>query len=568
MRGTKHAFYRSAALAFDGDAPVEFERLPLDPPRLERAAGRDFIIVDGPSLAALAERALGDVQFKARASLLSSLAEAASGADTDGRDRYVARALLANAAVAAGGVFPLCQDTGTAAAYGWKGDRVVVDSDDDDDEILERGALSAWRRLRLRNSQVVPLAGLGERNTGDNAPLSAHVESVRGDEYRLLFVAKGGGSSNKTALFQETKRLLGLEAFASFIRSAVASLGVSACPPYRIAVVLGGQSPEEAVLAGKLASAGALDAMPAAPDPGGGPYRDRALEAVVMAAASGSGWGAQFGGRFMARDARVVRLPRHAASLPVVVAVSCSAHRQAYAYVSRDGYFVERLPDADAIGALAAREGASPTPSAPHEAGGAPDAASPTPGATPFGAARRVVLGEPGSPGFREAVAGLRSGELVELWGPAVLARDAAHARLQAMLDRGEPLPDWTRYPAFYASPTETPDGAAVGSIGPTTSKRMDSYLAAFGERGIFPITIGKGERGPACAASCARHGGAYLAAVGGAAALAASRYVASCRVVDWPELGMEAIRLVEFTGLPALVAVDSTGADYYASLA
>jgi len=233
--------------------------------------------------------------------------------------------------------------------------------------------------------------------------------------------------------------------------------------------------------------------------------------------------------------------------------VSCSAHRQAYAYVSRDGYFIERLADAADIRRIVAEAAAAVAP-AVTSAGG-------------FGEARRVDLGEPGTPESAAAIAGLRAGELVALWGKAVLARDAAHARLQTMIDRGEALPDWTRYPAFYASPAGTPDGAVVGSIGPTTSKRMDSYLASFAERGIFPLTIGKGERGPACREACRTYGGAYLAAIGGAAALAASRYVASCEVIDWPELGMEAIRLVEFKGLPALVAVDSQGDDYYEGL-
>jgi fumarate hydratase class I len=421
----------------------------------------------------------------------------------------------------------------------------------------------------------MPLPDFGERNTGTNAPLLSHIVPVRGERYRFLFVAKGGGSSNKTALFQETKSLLRPDAFRAFVEKAVESIGVSACPPYRIAVVLGGQSPEEAALAGKMASAGALDGLPLEPEEGGGVYRDRRLEAVVMETAARSGWGAQFGGRFMARDARVVRLPRHAASLPVVVAVSCSAHRQAYAYISREGWFVERLADAETVARVAeAAEARARRPGSftvvnavipPGSAPGGAIAGGPTgAGTSAFGTARIVDLGEPGTDGFRAAIAGLRSGELVELRGKAVLARDAAHARLLGMIERGEDLPGWTRYPAFYASPTETPDGAAVGSIGPTTAKRMDSYLDAFGARGIFPLTIGKGERGPACRESCAKYGAAYVAAVGGAAALAASRYVSSCEVIDWPELGMEAIRLVEFSGLPVLVAVDAGGRDYY----
>ncbi|PKL09711.1 MAG: fumarate hydratase [Spirochaetae bacterium HGW-Spirochaetae-7] len=579
MNGSEQAFRRSVSMAFDGDGPVLFDRLPLDPPRVETALGREFVIIPGAGLAALAGRAFHDMQFLHRGTTLEALARVAFDPGSDERDRYVAGAQLDNAALSAAGRFPICQDTGTAAVYGWKGDNVLVDfagwqadgdadGKADDADALAKGSLATWQADRLRNSQVAPLPDFGEKNTGNNAPLSTHIASVRGGEYRFLFVAKGGGSANKTALFQKTKSLLGPDAFAEFVRTAIGELGVSACPPYRIVVVLGGQSPEETALAGKLASSGALDALPSAPGAEGGPYRDRQLESVVMETAARSGWGAQFGGRFMARDARVVRLPRHAASLPVVVAVSCSAHRQAYAYINRDGWFLERLAGPGDLARIveSARANAGMTPSAGAATGLAPADGHPATGFGAFSTARRVDLGEPGSPETAAAIRSLRAGELVELWGKAVLARDAAHARLQAMIDKGETLPGWTRWPAFYASPTETPEGAAVGSIGPTTSKRMDSYLDAFGARGIFPLTIGKGERAPVCAATCAKYGTAYLAAVGGAAALAASRYVSSCVVIAWPELGMEAVRLVEFTGLPALVAVDSAGNDYYAS--
>lgn len=559
MTSFDHAARESASLAYDGDEPVAFQRLALEPPRVERALGRDFVVASAGALAALASRAFTDMQFRLRPTLASWLARAAASPGASDGERFALRALMDNALVAAEGRFPLCQDTGTATVFGWRGDRLLVeegkagDGPGRDEAAFERGALEAWRTARLRNSQVVPLAGLGERNTGTNAPVACHLFAAGGEAYRLLFTAKGGGSSNKAALYQETKRVLEPKAFEAFVERAVAGLGVSACPPYRIVVVLGGQSAEESALAGRLASTGALDALPVEPGPDGGPYRDRELEAVVEATARRSGWGAQFGGVMMARDARVIRLPRHAASLPVSVAVSCIAHRQAYAYVSRDGYFVERLASADDLGRLLEEAGAE------ARTGAAVEAASQ--------AARRVDLGEPGTVDLRATAEGLVAGELVELWGPVVLARDAAHARLQRMLEAGESLPAWTRYPAFYASPTETPEGAAIGSVGPTTSRRMDSYLEDFGRHGIFPITIGKGERGPACREACSRYRGAYLAAVGGAAALAGSRFVSSCTVIDWPELGMEAIRLVELRGLPALVVTDSRGGDYYERL-
>lgn len=551
MHGTERAIYESIVAAYDGDEPVPFDRLPLEPPRIEQALGREFLVVAPQALTALAGRVFTDIQFRLRRSFLSDLAVVAYDPAAGERDRYVTRTLLDNALIGSAGIFPICQDTGTATVYAWKGDRVLVDGQDDDETLLGRGALSAWTTSRLRNSQVVPLLSFGERNTGTNAPLAAHLTSVRGDAYHFLFVAKGGGSANKTALFQETKSLLRPDAFAAFIKKAIQNLGVSACPPYRIAVVLGGQSPEESTLAAKLASAGALDALGSEPDAAGGPYRDRQMETMVMDAAALSGWGAQFGGRFLARDARVIRLPRHAASLPVVIAVSCSAHRQAYARIDRDGCFVERLADAADLRRIIAMADTGKTMTAET----APDTA------------RRVQLAPADDPEVEATMLSLRCGELVQLWGPVILARDAAHARLLSMMERGDALPDWTRYPIFYASPTDTPPGQVVGSIGPTTSRRMDSYLEPFMARGISRITIGKGERSAACRTACAIHHGVYLAAVGGAAALAAARHVTASTIIDWPELGMEAIRLVQLAGLPALVAVDSRGNDYYAPM-
>jgi len=549
MNGSDHAFFKSVCLAYDGDEPVSFDRLPLDAPRVERALGREFLIVPSSALAALAERAFSISQFRFRPSFLAQLSAMASSPESSDGDRYVADALLQNAMTSSEGVFPTCQDTGTASVYGWKGDGLVVEygqETDDDSAAFSAGALATWSSARLRNSQVVPLPGFAERNTGNNSPISTHILAVRGNEYHLLFVAKGGGSANKTQLYQETKRILRPDTFTAFLQKAIGSIGVSACPPYRIAVILGGQSAEEATLAGKLASAGALDALPDNPGDNGGAYRDRSLETVVLTVAARTGWGAQLGGTCMARDARVIRLTRHAASLPVVIAVSCSAHRQVYAHVSADGYFVERLASTEDLKKIIKKSD------------------KPVSG---FAKPRHVDLSEPGSPAFHVMINSLRAGEMVELWGKAVLARDAAHARILSMIERGEELPSWTRLPAFYASPTGTPEGAVVGSIGPTTSRRMDSYIETFTSKGIFPLTIGKGERGPACSQACSSYGGAYLAAIGGAAALAATQYVSSCEVLDWPELGMEAIRLVEFTGLPVLVAVDSKGMDYYAGI-
>lgn len=548
MNSFASALHAALARPTDGDDPIAFERLPLPPPRVERLAGASILIVDQAGLEALAERAFLDLSFRVRPSLARDLARIAAASDAGDLERFAAAALLENAMTAARGRFPLCQDTGTAAVYGWRGHRVLVAGGPEPDRASETGAApdetalaagmaKAWERGRLRASQLLPLSDWGEAPSRANEPLAAELFSAPGKAYRLLFVAKGGGSSNKAALFQETKAVLRPEAFRAFARRAVAGLGVSACPPYRLALAVGGQSPEEALLAAKLASCGALDALSAAPTAGGGPYRDREAEGIVMEEAAATGWGAQFGGRYLARDARVVRLPRHAASLPIALAVSCAAHRQLLAYVDEEGYFVERLADPDepreAMGPRAADLGQKP-----H---------------------RRLDL----APGMKPP-ADIRAGQLVELYGPVILARDAAHARLRAMIERGENLPSWTAYPAFYASPSGAPEGAPTGSLGPTTSRRMDGYAEELLSRAAFRLMLGKGERSAAFADACRRYGGLYLAAVGGAAALAAERYVRSSTVIDWPELGMEAIRLVELRGLPAVVAVDASGADFY----
>lgn len=554
MNSFASALHAALARPTDGDEPVAFERLPLPPPRVERLAGASILIVDPAGLKAMAERAFVDLSFRVRPSLARDLARIAIAPDAGELERFAAAALLENAMTAARGRFPLCQDTGTAAVYGWRGHTVLVAGGPEPDRAAETGAApdeaalaagmaKAWERGRLRASQLLPLSDWGEAPSRGNEPLAAELFSAPGAAYRFLFVAKGGGSSNKAALFQETKAVLRPEAFRGFARRAVAGLGVSACPPYRIAMAIGGQSPEEALLAAKLASCGALDALSSEPPAGGSPYRDRGAEGIVMEEAAASGWGAQFGGRYLARDARVIRLPRHAASLPIALAVSCAAHRQLLAYVDAEGYFVERLAGPDE---LLEAGGVSPT-NGERTAGGGP--ASP----------RRLEL----TPGMA-APAELRAGGLVALHGPVVLARDAAHARLRAMIGRGETLPAWTAYPVLYASPSGAPDGAPTGSLGPTTSRRMDGYAEELLSRGAFRIMLGKGERSAAFAEACRRYGGLYLAAVGGAAALAAERYVRSSTVIDWPELGMEAIRLVELQGLPALVAVDASGADFY----
>lgn len=547
----------SVRKAWDGDTPVKWRAMDLPPPRIGHLFGRKVLLIPGTALEALSKQAFIDLSFRIRPTFAKELATVAFDPAAEVKDRFTAKSLLDNAIESAAGVLPLCQDTGTATVYGWKGENVLVDSPRSDHQLLASGAESAWKQGRLRNSQLSPLGGFKESNTGDNSPLAGELYSGKGSEYHLLFMAKGGGSSNKTVLFQETRHLLEPQAFEAFARQAVGQIGVSACPPYRLVFVIGGQSPEQCALAAKLASTGALDALPIVPDAHNGMYRDTSLEATIVRLATESGWGAQFGGRWMARDARVIWLPRHAASLPVVLAVSCAAHRQMYVRIGPDGYFLEHLADREELAGIAAEVQTS----FGRKTARLPVVAASTAGASTLNTGinfRRVNLDSLNP-------ADLVAGEFVELWGTLVIARDAAHARLATLIKEGKPLPEWTRMPVFYAGPTETPEGEIIGSIGPTTSKRMDVYQEELLSRGAFTVSLGKGERTEACRQACARHGGVYLVTIGGAAAIAARRHVSSMSLLDWPELGMEAVRQITLAGLPAMVAVDSRGRDYYA---
>jgi fumarate hydratase, class I len=354
MHGFGHAAYAACARAYDGEELLAFRRLALDKPVAEPFRSGALLCLPEASLSVLAEEAFHDLQFYPRASLVRDFARLAADESLGARERFALRALLENALIASKGSFPLCQDTGSAAVYGWKGQSIFVEGDDE--AALSEGALRAWSAHKLRNSQLVPSGRFDENNSGNNAPLACELFAHPGADYRFLFVAKGGGSSNKTALFQETKALLRPAALKDFARRALHGLGVSACPPYRIVLVLGGQSPEECLLAAKLASAGLLDGLPEEGS-AAGILRDRDTEALLMELAAESGWGAQFGGRAMARDARAFRLARHAASLPVALAVSCAAHRQAMAYINEGGIFLERLAGAKDIERIAAEYG-------------------------------------------------------------------------------------------------------------------------------------------------------------------------------------------------------------------
>jgi len=539
------ALARALLEPFDDGRPVAFRRLALPAPRAARLEGRECLVPADGTLRELAREAFLELGRFLPQGRLEALLAARASASTEG-ERLVLDALAANAVAAAETGLPLCQDTGVASIHAARGERFLSASERGEEAELELGVADAWRSGGFRSSLVTSRNLSDESDPGDNLPASVSIRPAVGDSYAFLFAAKGGGSSNKAALRQETRALLEPEVFDAFLRDLVEKLGVAACPPYRIAVALGGVSPEETLEAMKLAAAGAFDALPAASasESPVGALRLRDAEARILELASGSGWGAQFGGSRLALDARVVRLPRHAASLHVATGVSCAAHRRAFARVDREGVFLEAL-ERDP-GAVLARAGS----------GGSFSAALALP--------RLELSGTPAELAAR--VRALRAGQLVSVSGPLVLARDAAHARLAALLSRGEALPAWALgAPILYAGPSEPSPGAPAGALGPTTAKRMDGYLETLMAAGASLLTLGKGERTEACLSACARHGGAYLAVPGGAAALFGSRCVESMETLAWPELGMEAARRVVVRNLPALVAVDSRGADVYA---
>lgn len=509
--------------------------------------------IEASVLRRLAFEAFRDINFLFRTSHLEGWSAILDDPSASDNDRFVAAALLANAAIAAEGVLPSCQDTGTATVIGLKGTGVSVDADDE--AAIAEGVRDAYAQCNLRFSQVAPVSMFDDRPTIANLPAQIDIHAVGtggpGDrEYRLLFVAKGGGSANKTVFSQENRTLLEEAAFEAFLRRRITALGVAGCPPYHLAVVVGGTSAERNLEILKLATAGALDHLAdvasaagrdARADPGAA-FRDRAWEERALSIARSTGLGAQFGGAFLALDVRVVRLPRHAASLPVSVGVSCSAHRNAVARIDADGAWLEEL-DRDPARFL-------------------PRAAAVLERAV--GGAARVDLSLPMGE-VRRRLSGLAPGTLVLLDGPMIVARDAAHARFARRLrDTGE-LPAYLReHAVYYAGPARTPPGHVIGSFGPTTAQRMDPYVDAFMRAGASLVMVAKGNRSRGVSAACREHGGFSLGTIGGAAALIARDHVTRDEVIDFPDLGMEAVRRIEVRGLPAFVVVDDRGASLY----
>jgi fumarate hydratase class I len=522
---------------------TEFRRLEGLQPAGERWGDEAFLRVAPETLSRLAEEAFHDLAFYLRAARLEKIAAITEDPNASENDRYVARALLRNALIAAEGVLPLCQDTGTAAAVAWKGERVL--SGGGDAQALRRGIFAAYDKNCLRASQVFPSSMCAEANTGNNLPAHTEIYAVSGNEYRFLFLAKGGGSANKTSFFQESKALLTEARLEEFIREKVQKIGVAACPPYRLALVVGGLSPEMNLKTLKLATTGFLDLLPdytgnGAQDGGEAAFLDSKWSGRLLEAARATRLGAQFGGMYFALDALAIRLPRHAASCPVSLGVSCNADRNILAKITAEGVFLERLERSPGR----FLEGAAEDPQEKTAA--------------------RIDLTQPMNEILR-SLSRCAAGDRVLLDGPLVVARDIAHARLFERLKSGQTLPSYFRdHPVYYAGPAKTPEGYAIGSFGPTTAQRMDSYLPDFMAAGFSRVSLAKGNRGEGVTRACKKYGGFYLGTIGGAAALLAKEHILKAEVLDFPELGMEAVRRIEVRGFPAFVLSDDKGNDFY----
>ena len=505
--------------------------------------GRTFLQVEPEVLRMLTATAMHDISHYLRPSHLAQLRKIIDDPESSGNDRFVALDLLKNVNISAGGVLPMCQDTGTAIVMGKKSEGVLTGADDG--EWISRGVFDAYTELNLRYSQLAPLTTWDEKNTGSNLPAQVELYSAAGDparpSYKFLFMAKGGGSANKSFLYQETKAVLNPERMLEFLDEKIRSLGTAACPPYHLAVVIGGTSAEFALKTAKYASAHYLDNLPTEGSAAGHGFRDLELEQQVFELTQSSGIGAQFGGKYFCHDVRVVRLPRHGASCPVALAVSCSADRQALAEITPEGVFLEQLE----------REPAQYLPEQTDEILG--------------GDVVHIDLNRPMSE-IRDELSKHPVRTRLSLTGSLVVARDIAHAKIKERLDAGEPMPDYLRDMAvYYAGPAKTPDGYASGSFGPTTAGRMDSYVDQFQAAGGSFVMLAKGNRSAQVARACKEHGGFYLGSIGGPAARLALDCITSVEVLEYPELGMEAVWKIEVKDFPAFIVVDDKGNDFFA---
>jgi fumarate hydratase class I len=525
-----------------GADETSYRLLTTDGVSVVDAVGRRFLHVEPEALRLLTETAMRDIAHLLRPAHLAQLARILDDPDASPNDRFVALDLLKNANIAAGGVLPMCQDTGTAIVMGKRGRHVLTDGRDE--EHISRGVYDAYTTLNLRYSQLAPLTMFDERNTGSNLPaqIDLYATDPHGQPaaYELLFMAKGGGSANKSFLYQETKAVLNDKRLLAFLDEKLRSLGTAACPPYHLAIVVGGTSAEAALKTAKYASAHYLDSMPTTGDGVGGGFRDLEMEKRVLELTQAFGIGAQFGGKYFCHDVRVVRLARHGASCPIAIAVSCSADRQALGRITADGVFLEALE----------------TDPARYLPDVVDDHLSDD--------VVRVDLTRPMDE-IRSELSRYPVKTRLSLTGPMVVARDIAHARIKELLDAGEPMPSYLReHAVYYAGPAKTPAGYASGSFGPTTAGRMDAYVDQFQQAGGSLVMVAKGNRSASVTKACKDNGGFYLGSVGGPAARLAQDCIRKVDVLDYGELGMEAVWKIEVEDFPAFVVVDDKGNDFF----
>lgn len=506
---------------------------------------KTFLEVSAEAITALSETALHDINHYLRSAHLQQLANILKDPESSPNDRFVALDLLKNANISAGGILPMCQDTGTAIVMGKKGQSVLTSSKDE--RAIAQGIYNAYTKLNLRYSQMAPITMWEEKNTGNNLPaqIELYADTDHPDEYSFLFIAKGGGSANKSFLYQETKSVLNPDTFYAWVADKLRSIGTAACPPYHLAIVIGGTSAEHNVKTAKLASTKYLDSLPTSGDPATGHgFRDLEVEEEVLKLTRTLGIGAQFGGKYFCHDVRVIRLPRHGASVPISIAVSCSADRQAKAKITKDGIFIEDLE----------RDPAHFLPDTTEAHLIETDANMVS-----------IDLNQ----GMEKVLEQLRKCPVktrLSLTGTLVVARDLAHARIRTAMEAGEPMPSYLRdYAVYYAGPAKTPEGYASGSFGPTTAGRMDSYVNYFQSHGGSMVMLAKGNRSKAVTDSCKEFGGFYLGSIGGPAARLAQDCIKKVEVLDFEELGMEAVWKIDVVDFPAFVVIDNKGNDFFA---
>jgi len=512
-----------------------YRKLALPAPRSFEAQGLTFLSVPPEILSALCQEAFDDVSHLLRTSHLEKVASILKDPEASSNDKFVATELLKNAVIAAERIYPSCQDTGTALIMAKKGEQVLTFKDDT--EFLSRGVFEVFQKRNLRFSQLAPLSMYEEKNTGTNLPAQIEIYSVPGNSYEFLFIAKGGGSANKSYLFQKTKSLLNPESMEAFVKETLSQLGTAACPPYHLAFVVGGTSAEMTLKTVKLASCGYYDYLPTSGNAMGRAYRDLEMEKLIEKWARETRIGAQFGGKYFVHDVKVIRLPRHGASCPVGIGVSCSADRQIKAKITSEGVFLEQLEENPARflpSQIASEEGISIDLNQPMES-------------------------------ILKTLSRLPVATRVMLNGPLIVARDIAHAKVLERIKKGQGIPDYfKKFPVYYAGPAKTPEGHASGSFGPTTSQRMDPYVPLFQKEGGSLVMLGKGNRTREVTQSCKTYGGFYLGSIGGPAARLGKDCITKVEVLEYAELGMEAIWKIEVKDFPAFIIVDDKGNDFF----